>query len=330
VPDLLPSRPIDPHAVALALYRAADSVGAVPRSRISAILERLGGVGALVELMVGPGPSGLEPVPPRTLVLLRSALSPEAVARWDHRLRRLRTEPGLGGSGVGATVVTVGDRTYPPNLGPVANRPPFLFHRGPLGILGRRLIAVVGTRNPSEAGVTAARELAGDLANARVVVVSGLAAGIDAAAHEAALRAGGRTVGVLGHGIARRVYPEENRWLAGALLAGGGALVSQFWPDQAPDRRTFLSRNVTTSGLCLGTVVVEAGERSGARQQARRCIEHGKLLFLLRRLVDTEPWARRYADRSGVEVVDRADQILSAVERATVPRPQVPVQLALG
>ncbi|MHB8219365.1 MAG: DNA-processing protein DprA [Acidimicrobiales bacterium] len=327
----MPRPPVDPHAVALALYEAADASGVVRRSHITGVVERLGGVGALVEPMVGPGPSGLEPVPTRTLVLLRSLINLQAVARWDHRLRRLRTElVGTGRIGAGAGVVSVGDPAYPANLALVGDRPPFLFHRGPLATLGPRMVAVVGTRDASDAGVDAARDMAAGLADAKVVVVSGLAAGIDAAAHQSALCAGGLTLGVLGHGIARPVYPGVNHRLADAMLAAGGALVSQFLPDQPPDRRSFLARNVTMSGLCLATVVVEAGERSGARQQARRCIEHGKLLFLLRRLVDTEPWARLYADRAGVEVVDRADQVLSRVRIVTHPRPSVPVQLALG
>lgn len=322
--------PEDAHAVALALFEAADRVGGSLRSRVAAVLERLGGADALMDPLLGPGPSGLEPVPAGALTLLRSVLSPEAVAWWDDRLRRLRTRSaGTGVPGGGTTVVTVGDRAYPANLGQVADRPPFLFSRGPLVAMGRRLVAVIGTREPSRAGVARARLLATALAEANVVVVSGLAVGIDATAHRAALAAGGPTLAVLGHGVGRPLYPSANRRLSGAILASGGALVSQFWPDQPPDLKSFPARNVTMSGLCVGTVVVEAGERSGARQQARRCLRHGRILFLPRRLVETEPWARRTAELAGVEVFDADDQVLARID-ATVAGAPRPAQLAFG
>lgn len=305
-------------AVVLALVEAADTIGGVSRPSLAGLLDILGSTEALTR----PSVSGLEPVAQEVLDRLRGALAQEAVDHWDLELRRMHAEHGDVG------VVTVVDHAYPLNLRQVFDRAPFLFHRGPIAAAGDRSISVIGTRRPSAEGVEKARRMAAGLAEAGTVVVSGLAAGIDTAAHEAALDAGGKTVAVLGHGILDPVYPAVNRELAKRIVAHGGALISQFWPDQHPTRVTFPIRNATTSGLSLGTVVIDAGETSGARQQARKCIEHGKQLFLLRELVDRQDWARRYADRPGVVVVDDVTAVISRLD-ALLPT-QEPVQLAFG
>ena len=148
-----------------------------------------------------------------------------------------------------------------------------------------------------------------------MTVVSGLALGIDTAAHVGAMESGNRTVAVLGHGIARPVYPAANRELAARLVASGqGALVSHFIPDAPPTRQTFPMRNVVTSALSLGTVVVEAGPTSGAKQQAERCLEHGKQLFLVEHLVMTQDWAKQAAARPGAVVVRGVEDILRRVD----------------
>lgn len=132
--------------------------------------------------------------------------------------------------------------------------------------------------------------MAQGLAEHDVVINSGLAAGIDGAAHTAALEAGGRTVAVMGTGIAKPVYPAQHRGLAQQILDAGGALVSQFWPSSPAATWTFPRRNVTMSGLSLGTIVVEASATSGAKMQARIAAEHGKHVWVLRSLVDAQPW----------------------------------------
>jgi DNA processing protein len=305
-------------AVVLALVEAADTLADISRHRLADVLETLGST----EPLTSRSPSGLEPVGREALDRLRGALTQAAVDRWDHELRRLNSDhPAVG-------LVTVLDDTYPLNLRQVYDKAPFLFYRGAIGAARERAVAVVGTRRPSPGGVEQARRLAWGLARAGTVVVSGLAAGIDTAAHEAALDAGGPTVAVLAHGILDPVYPAENRALGERIVESGGALISQYWPDQHPTRATFPARNVTTSGLSLGTVVVEAGETSGARQQARRCIEHGKQLFLLSDLVASQDWARRYAERAGVAVVDDVSGVLSRLG-ALLPT-EDPVQLAFG
>ena len=168
------------------------------------------------------------------------------------------------------------------------------------------------------------------LAEKGVTVLSGLARGIDTAAHEACLDAGGRTIAVLGSGI-RRIYPPENISLAERIVESG-AVVSQFWPDTAPTSYTFPRRNVVTSGMGQGTVVVEASATSGAKMQARLAIEHGKQVFLLKSLVTERGWARKYLDRPRVYEVSDVDDIIRALRTPEDMRNRAEqrIQLALS
>ena len=230
---------------------------------------------------------------------------PEArISYWDEVLDRLGEQ--------GVWMVDTADEDYPANLRMVHDRPPFLMGRGALTPDDERAVAVVGTRRPSAEGREAAYEIARQLAARGVTVVSGLAEGIDTAAHSGALSAGGRTIAVLGTGI-EIVYPAKNRALADGI-ARSGACVSQFWPAMRAARWTFPVRNVVTSGLSLGTVVVEAGETSGARLQAEAALRHGKRVFLLDRLVHAQPWARAVATRPDVAAVGSVHEVLTAVE----------------
>ncbi|HEY3999241.1 MAG TPA: DNA-processing protein DprA, partial [Candidatus Xenobia bacterium] len=147
---------------------------------------------------------------------------PDALQRW---------------AGRGFHLATPADESYPPNLRTIDNRPPFVFIQGALTPADQRAVAIVGTRRPSPQGLARTRRLAHELAQHGITVVSGLAAGIDTAAHQAALAAGGRTIGVLGTGLAR-CYPAENRALQ-ALIPDHGALISQFSPETPPSPQTF-------------------------------------------------------------------------------------------
>lgn len=227
-----------------------------------------------------------------------------AVERWAEHLAQLEAR--------GVHLVTVCESTYPSNLRMVADRPPLLFMRGHLLHDDDRAIAVVGTRTPSVVGRQASYDIAKELAERQVTVVSGLAEGIDTAAHLGAIEAGGRTVAVFGTGITH-VYPSKNRFLADRV-AGSGACISQFLPDMRGSRWSFPVRNVVTSGLSIGTVVVEAGETSGARLQAQDALRHAKRLFLLRSLVTSQPWAAEMAERDGVVVVDGTDAVVAAID----------------
>ncbi|MFF7330405.1 DNA-processing protein DprA [Streptomyces sp. NPDC008150] len=210
----------------------------------------------------------------------------------------------------GMRLVTILDDDYPLNLRLVHQRPPFLFLRGTPAVEDLR-VAVVGTRAPSPEGVAHARAIAGGLAERGVTVVSGLAAGIDTAAHRSALAVGGRTVAVIGTGL-RRTYPAQNTRLQ-QEIAERGLLISQFWPDAPPSKVSFPLRNAVMSGYSLATVVVEAAYRSGARMQARLALEHGRRVFLMRSLM-THEWAREYAARPNTTVVDGPDDVFGELD----------------
>lgn len=230
-------------------------------------------------------------------------------------------------SAQGVRLLTVLDDGYPLNLQLIHNRPPAIWVRGRLDARDLRAVAVVGTRNATPEGRVAAEELARELAAADVTVVSGLGLGIDAAAHTATVNAGGRTIAVLGAGILAPIYPPENADLA-YRISEDGALVSQFWPRSVVRRSSFVARNVVTSGLAAGAVVVEASAASGAKVLARYALEHGKRLFLPERLVAREEWARCYAGRLGATVVRGVDDILAALVPAS-PVPMPPKRVPL-
>jgi DNA processing protein len=207
-------------------------------------------------------------------------------------------------------VHTILDEAYPPQLREIRELPPVVFTRGRMAD-DMRAIAVVGSRKASERGLSAATTIAKIMANRGITVVSGLAAGIDTAAHEAALAAGGRTVAVIATGI-ERYYPVANRGLQDRIAAKG-LVVSQFWPDAPPRKHQFLMRNAVMSGYAAATVVIEAGENSGARNQARLALQHGRAVVLLRDLLANE-WARALAGRSGVTVVAGPDELFAVVD----------------
>jgi DNA processing protein len=215
--------------------------------------------------------------------------------------------------GEGIHLITVLDAAYPMNLRMVHDRPPALFVRGALAPADERSVAVVGSRKASNEGLEKAAEIARDLVARDYVLVSGLAAGIDTAAHRGALDSGGRTVAVIGTGL-RHNFPKQNAELQDQI-ARKSAVVSQFWPGQEPRRWTFPQRNAVMSGFARASVVVEAGNKSGARMQARLAVEHGRPVFLLRSLLRHE-WAKTYAEnRPGTYVVDGGEEVVAHLER---------------
>jgi DNA processing protein len=212
----------------------------------------------------------------------------------------------------GITLFTVLDPGYPPNLRAVHDRPPLIFVAGRLEPRDIRSVAVIGTRRPSSTGIESARAVAEKLVDAGFTVVSGLAAGIDAAAHTAALSHGGRTVAVIGTGL-NRAYPPQNASLQ-SRIAAEGAVISQFWPDAPPSRASFPKRNAVMSGTALATVVIEAGQTSGARTQARLALAHGRPVLLMEALLE-QPWASELATRPGTWVIHTPAEIAPLVER---------------
>jgi DNA processing protein len=179
---------------------------------------------------------------------------------------------------LGAHLLKWTDEDYPANLREIADPPPYLFVRGPGPLNRPGCIAIVGARAASDAGLRMAQRLARELAAKGVTLVSGLARGIDAAAHQGALDGGGRTVAVMGCGI-DVVYPPEHRKLADAILDGGGAIVSELPIGSQPLAENFPTRNRILSGLCLGVVIVEAAEKSGSLITARMALEQNRQVF---------------------------------------------------
>lgn len=212
----------------------------------------------------------------------------------------------------GIRMISVLDPEYPSNLRMIHQRPPVLFLHGATDERDATSVAVVGTRQASARGLEQTSELAAGLAERDVPVISGLAAGIDTAAHTAALAAGGRTVAVIGTGI-DRVYPAQNAQLQ-EKIAAKGLVLSQFLPGSPPTKTSFPMRNAVMSGYALATVVVEAAYRSGARMQARLALQHGRHVFLMRTLLEHD-WARDYAQRPGTTVTDNADDVLAGLQR---------------
>lgn len=220
----------------------------------------------------------------------------------------------LESEGVGA--ITVLDDDYPHNLRLVYDRPLVLWVRGSLSDADSRSVAVVGTREASEQGLGRAREIAGELVASGYVVVSGLAEGIDTAAHLGTLEAGGRTIAVIGTGH-RHAFPPANEPLQ-RRLATESAVVSPFPPDQGPRRWTFPARNAVMSGIARATVVVEATHTSGAKMQARLALEHGRQVVLVDSLLE-HAWARDYATRPGVHVVGDVAEVIDLLDRLYAP-----------
>ena len=214
----------------------------------------------------------------------------------------------------GIMVATVCDDSYPLNLRAVHDRPALVFMQGPATPPDLNTIAVIGSRRPTPAGRDRAASLATELVAAGFTIASGLAAGIDTAAHTAALAAGGRTFAVLGTGL-HHSYPPENAALQQRLATDQG-LISGFEPDTPPSRDTFPQRNGLMSGLSLASVIVEASVTSGARIQARLALAHGRPVFIAAELL-AQTWAHRLAQRPGVHAFTSASEITDHVRRLT-------------
>jgi DNA processing protein len=207
-------------------------------------------------------------------------------------------------------LIAIGDNDYPELLGQISRPPSELFVRGEPGLLQMPALAIVGSRNPTQAGARNAFEFARHLGGMGFCIVSGLAEGIDTAAHRGALDAGAATVAFLGHGI-DRVYPASNRDLAHEIAAHG-ALVSEFPLGTHPGRENFPQRNRLISGMSLGTLVVEAARRSGSLITARFAGEQGREVFALPGSIHN-PLARgcHQLIRQGAKLVETADDIVA-------------------
>ncbi|MBP1704943.1 MAG: Smf protein, processing chain [Chloroflexi bacterium] len=259
---------------AWAILASVDGIGPVT---LGALLRGLGDGRAVVSAAAGPrGAERLVEAAVSEGVRLESAVAARVVAAVEGSAAIL-----AGIARAGLAVVTTEDASYPTRLRAIELPPPVLFVLGEAAVLDLpRSIAVVGTRRPSDGGRRLAGGIAAALAAVDAVVVSGLAVGVDGAAHAAAVAAGGPTVAVLGGGHGR-LYPRAHDRLAQAIAARGGAVVSELPPDATPCPGTFPRRNRVISGLADATVVVEAGERSGALITAHWALEQGRGCFLV-------------------------------------------------
>jgi DNA processing protein len=197
---------------------------------------------------------------------------------FDGKARRAAEEEWGKAAAQGATIVTYGCPEYPERLKEIYDPPPVLWVKGDVKLLSRPAIAVVGTRHPTPYGTGMAEILSRDLAARRLLIVSGMARGIDSCAHKGALLARTPTVAVWGTGV-DVVYPKENRKLAEEILATGGAIVSELPLGTFPAPQNFPRRNRILSGISVAVLVVEAGENSGTRVTARCAAEQNRDLY---------------------------------------------------
>lgn len=250
----------------LDLIRLALLPGLGPRT-LAALLEHFGSA-AHVLSATREQLASVPRVGPKLIAAIRNAdshVDVEAVVDWcdENDVR----------------IVTSAEDDYPPSLESLPDAPPLMFLRGRFSAGDSLAVGIVGTRHATQYGLREAARFARDLARSGVTIVSGMARGIDAAAHRGALEAGGRTIAVLGGGLAH-IYPPEHKGLC-SEIAAAGAVISEYAPDAPPRGPMFPQRNRLISGLSLGVLVVEAAGRSGSLITARHAAEQGREVFAL-------------------------------------------------
>jgi DNA processing protein len=248
-----------------AFWLAISRVPHIGPVRIERLLARFGSLASVWSASREELRATLDPKPLAELLAARSRVDP--VGELD-RIARL-----------GIRAVHPGHSSYPRMLAEITGRPSILYVRGELLPADDTSVAIVGTRRATPYGRQAAERIAGELAQAGVTIISGLARGVDAAAHRAALGAGGRTIAVLGSGP-DVIYPPEHRGLAEQILESG-AIISEFTPGSKPDAQNFPARNRLISGMTLGTLVIEAPLRSGALITATFAADQGREVFVI-------------------------------------------------
>jgi len=217
----------------------------------------------------------------------------------------------------GAELIPLTDPRYPPRLKEIFDPPPLLYARGHVELLASLMLAIVGTRRPTPYGMAAAERLARDLSSAGLTIVSGMARGIDTAAHRAALDSHGGTVAVFGCGV-DELYPVENRKLA-KEIAGKGLIVSEFPMGMPPYPQNFPVRNRIVSGMSAGVLVVEGGEYSGSAITAKLAAEHNREIFAVPGNITSKmSWGPNLLIKQGAKLVQEWNDVvaeLSAEDR---------------
>ena len=258
------------------------------------------------------GVEGIGPEMVQALVSWRETTDADKERKWAEEL--------------GLTIVTMADKEYPASLTEIYDPPMVLYIKGKVPETWPRGIAVVGSRETSHYGLETAKKLGYQLAYAGVPVISGLARGIDTAAHLGALAAKGTTWAVLGCGL-DKMYPPENDSLAAKIVESGGCLISELALGTSPDKRTFPMRNRIVSGLSFGTLVIEAGRQSGALITARQALDQGRQVFAVPGRIDN-PLAQgcHQLIKDGAKLVEGVEDILGELEflnlREEAPQPR--------
>ncbi len=274
-----------------------NGVGPVIRKRL---LDRFGDPTAVL----AAAPSALREV---------EGVGPKLLDRLRHASEEVRAEEEIALCGErGIALLTEADSGYPRSVREIPDPPGVLFVRGEIRPADALAVGIVGTRHATPYGLRQAERLAASLARAGLVIVSGLARGVDAAAHRGALGAGGRTLAVLASGVLN-IYPPEHRQLADEVAAHGG-LISEAPPLAEPLAGMFPQRNRLISALSLGVIIVEAADRSGALITARHAMEQGKEVFAVPGSVGnrTSRGCHRLI-RDGEMLVESADDVLEAL-----------------
>jgi DNA processing protein len=243
----------------------------------------------------------------------------EAILTFDDRAA-VEQEMERAGE-LGATLVSPWDERFPNRLHEIYDPPGFLWMRGTLPAAERPMITIVGTRRCTDYGRAQAHHFAAELVRRGFVVVSGLAYGIDAAAHKGALDAGGRTISVLGSGVGR-IYPQKHTGLA-ERITKNGAVLSEYGLDAEPDAPNFPERNRILSGLSLGTLVVESYAEGGALITARLALEQNREVFAVPGAItkDSSRGANRLIQRGHAKLVLDVDDVLEELPEVTVTDP---------
>jgi len=214
----------------------------------------------------------------------------------------------------GYRIITMSDSDYPPLLLQIPDPPPFLYVYGSLNT-STGCIAVVGSRNATSYGVSTTIRLCSDLASRKITVVSGMAIGIDTAAHEGALIGGGKTIAVLGSGF-ERVYPAQNLKLF-HKIAENGAVITEFPLNMEPEAHNFPLRNRIISGICLGTVIVEATKKSGSLITARLAAEQNREVFAVPGSIQSfKSTGTHTLIKQGAKLVEHAQDVIEELTPA--------------
>lgn len=296
-------------------WLAISRVPHIGPARIDRLLARFGSLRVAWSAPSHELRAVLEPRPLAELLAMRAHVEP-------HREIERMAQQGM-------RITHPGHAAYPRLLAEISGRPSVLYYRGSLHQTDAKSVAIVGTRRATAYGRQAAARIAAELAQAGLTVISGLARGVDAVAHRAALEAGGRTIGVLGSGP-DVIYPSEHRHLAEEIVANG-AVVSELPPGAKPDAQNFPARNRIISGMSLGVTVIEAPLRSGALITATFAADQGREVFVIPGSVfaaaseGTNALLRDGARlvRDGADIL--ADLSLSPADMSSTPPVQLPL-----